>query len=165
MSTASVPKNIESMTLIFKLNNEMVSRSLAGLTDEECWQQPAGGGNPILWLVGHVTISRAYFLKKLGAGYDHGLGTLFDRGAIRGELISYPSREAIEAAWHATRARMRDGFAGLTEEFLAAAPTGRPLPGVTDNASMIAFSAFHESYHVGQMGYLRKMLGHSGVAG
>ena len=60
---------------------------------------------------------------------------------------------------------MRDGFAGLTEEFLAAAPTGRALPGVTDNASMIAFSAFHESYHVGQMGYLRKMLGHSGVAG
>ena len=165
MSTLSVPKTIESVTLIFKLNNEMVTRTLAGLTDEECWKQPDGGGNPILWLVGHVTISRAYFLKKLGAGYEHGLGTLFDRGAIRGELSLYPSRQSIDAAWHDTRSRIRDAFASLTEEFLAAAPTGRPLPGVTDNASMIAFSAFHESYHIGQMGYLRKILGHSGVAG
>lgn len=165
MSTFSVPKTIESVTLIFKLNNEMVTRTLAGLTDEECWKQPEGGGNSIMWLVGHVTISRAQLLKKLGAPFDHGLGTLFDRGSIRGELSSYPSRQAIEAAWHETRGRMRDRFATLTEEMLSAVPTGRPLPGVTDNASMIAFSAFHESYHIGQMGYLRKMLGHSGVAG
>ena len=165
MSTFSVPKAIESVTLIFKLNNEMVTRTLAGLTDEECWKQPEGGGNPIMWLVGHVTISRAQLLKKLGAPYDHGLGPLFDRGSIRGELSSYPSRQALEAAWHDTRGRMRDRFASLTEEMLSAVPTGRPLPGVTDNASMIAFSAFHESYHIGQMGYLRKMLGHSGVAG
>ena len=60
---------------------------------------------------------------------------------------------------------MREAFAKLNEEFLSATPTGRPLPGVTDNASLIAFSAFHESYHIGQMGYLRKMLGHTGVAG
>lgn len=165
MSAVSVPKTIESVTLIFKLNNEMVTRTLAGLTDEECWKQPEGGGNPIMWLVGHVTISRAQLLKRLGAGYDHGLGTLFDRGSIRGETSAYPSRQAIESAWHDTRARMRDGFAGLTEEFLSAAPSGRPLPGVADHAGLIAFSAFHESYHIGQMGYLRKMLGHSGVAG
>jgi len=165
MSTVSVPKTIESVTRIFKLNNEMVARTLAGLTDEECWQQPAGGGNPITWLVGHVTISRAQLLKKLGAAYDHGLGTHFDRGSLRGDLSSYPSRQAIEAAWHDTRARMREAFAKLTEEFLSATPTGRPLPGATDNASLIAFSAFHESYHIGQMGYLRKMLGHTGVAG
>ena len=165
MSTTSVPRTIESVSLIFKLNNEMVSRTLAGLTDEELWKQPAEGGNPIMWLVDHVTISRAQLLRKLGAAYDHGLGTVFDRGSMRADVASYPSREVIEAAWHDTRARMRDCFAALTDEFLSGTPTGRPLPGVTDNASMIAFSAFHESYHIGQMGYLRKMMGHSGVAG
>jgi len=165
MSTISVPKTIESVTLIFKLNNEMVTRALAGLTDEDSWKEPAGGGNPIMWLLGHVTISRAQLLRKLGAGFDHGLGALFDRGSIRGAVPAYPPRQVIETAWHDTRARMREGFAALTDEILSAAPHGRPLPGVTDNAGLIAFSAFHESYHIGQMGYLRKMLGHSGVAG
>jgi uncharacterized damage-inducible protein DinB len=165
MSTGTLPKTIEQVAFIFKLNNEMVTRSLAGLTDEECWKQPGEGGNPIIWLVGHMTIARAGLLKKLGAGYDHGLGSLFDRGAVRGDTSLYPARQIIEAAWNGTRARMRDSFAGLTEEALSAAPPGRALPGVTDNASLIAFSAFHESYHVGQIAYLRRMMGHEGVAG
>jgi uncharacterized damage-inducible protein DinB len=165
MSTGALPKTIEHVAFIFKLNNEMVTRTLAGLTDEECWKQPGDGGNPILWLVGHLTISRVTLLKKLGAGYDHGLGPLFDRGAVRGDTSLYPTRQVIEAAWQGTRARMRDGFAQLTDDALSATPGGRAFPGVTDNASLIAFMAFHESYHVGQMGYLRRMLGHSGVAG
>jgi DinB superfamily len=165
MGAVTVPKIIEQVTFIFKLNNEMVTRTLAGLTDADCWTAPVGGGNPIMWLVGHATISRAGLLNKLGAGYDHGLGPLFNRGAVRGDLSAYPSRQVIEAAWNGTRARMRDGFASLTEEMLVAPPSGHPLPGVSDNAGLIAFMAFHESYHVGQMGYLRRMLGHSGVAG
>lgn len=165
MSTDALPKTIEQLAFIFKLNNGMVSRTLAGLTDEECWKQPGDGGNPILWLVGHMTISRAGLLKQLGAGYDHGLGALFDRGAVRGDTSFYPDRQVIEDAWHATRSRMRDTFAGLTDEALSTVPAGRPLPGVTDMASLIAFIAFHESYHVGQMGYVRRLLGHSGVAG
>ena len=164
MSTVAIPSAIEPIALIFKLNNEMVVRSLAGLNDEECWRRPDAAGNPILWLVGHATISRAHLLAKLGHTYDHGLGTLFDRGARPKEPADYPSRAAIESAWQETRGRMRDAFAVLTDEWLAAAPSGRPLPGVANNTGLIAFLAFHESYHVGQMGYLRRLLGHPGVA-
>ncbi|OFW18159.1 MAG: hypothetical protein A3H97_00850 [Acidobacteria bacterium RIFCSPLOWO2_02_FULL_65_29] len=164
VSPVARPSAIEPIALIFKLNNDMVARSLAGLNDEECWRQPEGGGNPLLWLVGHATISRAHLLARLGHTYDHGLGALFDRGARRSAPSAYPSRAAIEAAWQDTRGRMRDAFATLTDERLLAAPSGRPLPGATNIAGTIAFLAFHESYHVGQMGYLRRMLGHPGVA-
>ena len=165
MSLVAMPSALEPVALIFKLNNEMVVRSLAGLTDEECWRQPEGGGNPIMWLVGHATISRAHLLARLGHEYDHGLGTFFDRGARPQASSAYPSRAAIEAAWQETRGRMRDAFSALTDERLSAVPSGNPLPGVTNIAGGIAFLAFHESYHVGQMGYLRRMLGHPGVAG
>ena len=165
MSLVAMPSALEPVALIFKLNNEMVVRSLNGLTDEECWRRPADGGNPILWLVGHATISRGRLLAQLGHPYDHGLGLLFDRGAKLREPDAYPVRATIEAAWQDTRRRMREAFAGLTDERLAAAPSGQPLPGVTSIAGFIAFLAFHESYHVGQMGYLRRQLGHSGVAG
>jgi len=165
MGTVAIPSAIEPVALIFKLNNEMVVRCLDGLTDEECWRQPEGGGNPVLWLVGHTTISRVHLLARLGHKYDHGLGELFDRGAHLQERSAYPSRADIEAAWQTTRGHMRDTFASLTDERLAQAPPGRPLPGVTNLSGLIAFLAFHESYHVGQMGYLRRMWGHSGVAG
>jgi hypothetical protein len=29
----------------------------------------------------------------------------------------------------------------------------------------VAFLAFHEAYHMGQLGYVRKWLGHSALAG
>jgi hypothetical protein len=65
MSSTTIPSAIEAVALIFKLNNEMVVRSLDGLSDEECWQRP-GGGNPMAWMLGHATVSRAHLLEKLG---------------------------------------------------------------------------------------------------
>ena len=63
------------------------------------------------------------------------------------------------------RAGMKARFASLTEADLAAPANGKPLPGVTTVAEQLAFLAFHESYHVGQLAYIRKSLGHSAVAG
>jgi hypothetical protein len=161
----TIPRAIEPVSLIFKLNNEMVVRSLNGLSDEDCWRRPHPDINPMLWLVGHATISRIGLLARLGHRPEHGLGTLFDRGSKLQAAAAYPSRDVIVQAWQNTRGQMRDAFSALTDADLAAPPAGRPLPGVTNMAGLISFLAFHESYHVGQMGYLRKMLGHSGIAG
>src|SRR3954464_7041153 len=38
---------LEPISLIFKLNNGVVSRTLDGLSDDEVWQGPPGGGHPI----------------------------------------------------------------------------------------------------------------------
>lgn len=163
MSSTTIPSAIEAVSLIFKLNNEMVVRSLDGLSDEECWQRPAGG-NPLAWLLGHATVSRAHLLGKLGHKYDAGLGSLFDRGATLAEQAAYPARAVLEAAWKETRGRMREAFGGLADAALSAPPSGKPLPGVKTTADLLAFHAFHECYHVGQMGYVRKLLGRSGIA-
>jgi hypothetical protein len=165
MSTVKPPAAIESVTLIFKLNNEMVQRSLDGVSDADCWRRPTGNGNPLGWLAGHATISRAGLLKKLGHSYDCGLGDLFNRGAAPSTPEAYPPRSVIEAAWKQSRQEMRAAFERLTEASLAAPPSGQTFSGVTTMADLIAFYAFHESYHVGQMGYVRKLLGYSGIAG
>ena len=62
---------------------------------------------------------------------------------------------------------VREAFAQLTSERLAQAPSParQSLPGVTDLTSLITFYAFHESYHVGQLGYARRLLGRDGIAG
>jgi uncharacterized damage-inducible protein DinB len=155
----------EQIALIFKLNNGLVTRVLEGLDDDDVWRRPGDAGNPIGWLVGHVTIVRSSLLAELGAPFDHGLGSVFSRGEAIKDRSSYPPRTAIEAAWHDTHARMRDAFAAITDAWLAEPSRGKPLPGAKTMADRLSFLAFHESYHVGQMAYVRRLIGRSGVAG
>jgi hypothetical protein len=159
------PHAIDSVGLIFKLNNGLVTRSLDGLPDEHVWRQPDGGGNPIGWILGHATASRATLLGRLGHPFDLAWAARFSRGSGLEPEAAYPARAAIEAAWNETHGRLRDAFAALTEARLGEPPQGPPLPGVKSLADQVAFYAFHESYHVGQIAYVRKLLGHSAVAG
>ena len=156
---------LEQLALIFKLNNSLIARSLDGLSDEEVWAQPTGSGNPIAWLVGHLTETRAAMLAEMGVPFDYGWTRAFKRGSALQDRTGYPTREAIEAAWKATHAAMRDAFATVAPERLAAAASRSPVPGVENVADLIAFCGFHEAYHVGQIGFIRKQLGHSSIAG
>lgn len=155
---------LEHITLIFKLNNGLVSRALEGLSDDDVWQTPPGGGNPIGWMLGHITETRLGLLGTLGRPLDSGWSRMFSRGAVRADRSACPARAAIEAKWKETHAAMRDAFAAQTPDRLAS-PARLPLPGATTMAEQIAFFAFHESYHVGQIGYVRKQNGHSAIAG
>ena len=53
----------------------------------------------------------------------------------------------------------------LTEADLASPARGKQLPGARTVGDQLAFLAFHESYHIGQLAYVRKALGHSAIAG
>lgn len=156
---------LEPLALIYKLNNGLVTRTLDGLTDEDFWKEPAGGGNPIGWMLGHLTETRVAMLQLLGQPAATGWETAFSRGSHRADRLKYPDRPLLEAAWKATHAGMREGFAALTAARLSEKPNGPALPGVTTTAEQLAFFAFHESYHVGQLGYVRRQLGYSAVAG
>jgi hypothetical protein len=156
---------LQQISLIYKLNNGVVARTLDGLSDDDVWRSPPGGGNPIGWILGHVAEYRTVLLGLLGCPLQtEWPARLFARGSVRGDRTTYPSRASIESTWNATHGAMRDAFSAITAEQLAA-PTKTELPGVGTLADQLAFGAFHESYHVGQMGYVRRQLGHTAVVG
>ena len=88
-----------------------------------------------------------------------------DAGELAGRIVgirsdrTWPSFEWVLDEW--------------TRELTAARAQVRPWragnrigdDGVRTFADQVAFGAFHESYHVGQMGYVRRQLGHSAVVG
>ena len=164
MSTAAVNRAVAPVAQIFKINNNMVDRALAGLSDEELWRRPAGG-NPIAWILGHITETRATLLSQLGAPWTPSWPKQFARGSMLGDPSAYPSPAAIAESWKQTRKLMRDAFAGLTDEQLLQAPPGPTIAGAETVSDLITFLAFHESYHIGQMAYVRKAIGHSAIAG
>jgi hypothetical protein len=156
---------VEPIAFIFKFNNGLIKRSLDGLSDDDTWRQMAGLGNPIAWVLGHITETRGSILRDLGAPIDVGWGGIFKRGSERRDRTDYPSRQEIEAHWIATRHPMRDAFAAISGEKLASPATREIVPGMKTFSDQIGFYAAHEAYHVGQIGFIRKQLGYSSVAG
>jgi len=110
-------------------------------------------------------VTRAALAKALGVGVDISWEKSFARGAALLPQDQYPKIQEIERVNRDVVDRLKERFASLTDEELEGPPTVTYLPGVTTLAAQIAFYAFHESYHVGQLGYVRKSLGHTRVAG
>lgn len=162
--SGTLPVAVQPIALLFTINNAMVTRGLEGLSDDEAWAQVEGRGNPIAWILGHVTETRAQLLALLGAPWDAGFGGAFARGADRHARSAYPTRAEILARWMDTHERLSAALAGLTDDRLAGPPPVS-FGGAKTVADLLAFFAFHEAYHLGQIGFIRRHLGHSSLAG
>ena len=156
---------VEPVAFVFKFNNGLIKASLNGLSDDDVWAQLAGRGNPIGWVLGHLTETRGGILRELGVAFDPGWGGRFKRGSLCHDRTAYPSRSEIESMWQATHHPMREAFASITPDKLASPATREIVPGVRTFGDQLGFFAAHESYHVGQIAFIRKQLGHSSVAG
>jgi uncharacterized damage-inducible protein DinB len=164
MTTATASAATRPIAMIFAFNEGFVPRALDGLTPEELWRRPSDHNNPMLWVAGHVVQTRAMILGLLGERVDTGWGQLFNRGAAISDTTDYPGREAIEQVMRDVSPRLRAKLAALDDGFLAR-PATIGVPGTSTVGDELAFFALHESYHIGQLSFIRKALGYPGLAG
>lgn len=160
----SVTPGVGPIAMIFAFNDNFVLRAMDGLSDDELNAAPTKRNNSILWVAGHVVQTRAMVLQMLGEPVDTGWGNLFDRGATISNAKQYPSREDIARVMHEVSPRLHAKLGSLKDEHLArSASIG--IPGIKTFTDELAFFALHDSYHIGQMVYIRKGLGYPGLAG
>jgi hypothetical protein len=149
---------------IFATNAAVFGRTIDGIPEEKWLAQPGPDSNPLLWIAGHLVVSRSSVLKVLGQQYSVPWAELFVRGVVRDSANKYPSRDEIVQAWGEVSDKVAAGLKEAPAELLSqASPHPRSFDGTVGGT--IAFLGFHESYHVGQMGYLRKWLGYGQVVG
>lgn len=151
--------------VIFTVNDTFINRSIDGLTEDELWHRPTEQTNPMYWLLGHIVHTRGALLRILGDDYRTGWGDRFQRGAVIQERAQYPTLEEIQRVRSETGPRLAARLATLSEAELTREATGHQLPGSKTVGDQIAFLGLHEAYHVGQLAYVRKMIGHSGIIG
>ena len=157
--------SIAPLAFIFATNDSLAQRSLAGVAAEDLWKRPTPKTNPMLWILGHMVSTRAALLKMLGDDFDPGLGQVFARGTALEDPSGYPSQEKIQEASRQVNARLFARLAAMTDTDVSQPATRSPIPGVQSLSQQIAFLTMHDSYHVGQLAYVRKALGLPGVAG
>jgi uncharacterized damage-inducible protein DinB len=166
MSTSgTTPSTVMAIGFIFDATDRLIRATLKDLPAEAFWKQPAEGSNSIGWVIGHITQSRAGLLTRIGEPVDTGWGDLFKRGAEKRDPSGYPAADELKRAGIDITSRLRGKLERLTEKDLQAPVAELQRLNVNTVAEALAFFAFHESYHVGQLGYIRKQLGYTAIAG
>jgi hypothetical protein len=146
---------------------ESVRVNCAGVTHAESLVQPHPAGNCLNWVVGHLLWVFEITLPMLGEEPVLGAGAL--ERYIRG---SEPLREEAEAlgfralmdAWEEAARRLDAGLARLTVEEMAGSASKHPgaEPGESIR-SLLSGVLFHQAYHAGQTGVLRRLIGKEGA--
>ena len=169
MTTAApaTVKEVEVFRHQARVIQTVVRINVEGMTQEESLIQPSPGGNCLNWVVGHLACIYNKTLPLLGQEPVPGEAALkrYDRGAppIREAGEALELRDLLAAFDKATE-RFDAGLAGLSPEVLdRKAPFS---PGNDPNEtvrSLLSTTLFHQAYHAGQTGILRRIAGKEGA--
>lgn len=149
----------------FRQNAALLEKCFADMNAEEWLKRPAENSNPILWIVGHVIWGRSRALALMGEEWTRPWLPMFARGATLADDNQYPAPEELIPAWHDVAAHLHAALDAVPVETLAA-PVAEKAPSYDGTVGgMVTFLAFHETYHLGQIAYLRSWLGHDCILG
>ncbi|MFQ5524827.1 MAG: DinB family protein [Thermoanaerobaculia bacterium] len=145
----------------FRFNSQMLSIGLSDLTDEDAgWRLKGGDGSSISYIVGHISSSRYGLMKLLGTVEENPYAELYGSGVGSKDASAYPPIAELRAGWDAGAEKLHAALDSLSDEdALAADDGGFPTPDQTLRGRL-SFIAWHESYHIGQIGVLRTERGY-----
>jgi uncharacterized damage-inducible protein DinB len=150
-----------------RMARDTVNANTHGLNHQESLVAPQPGGNRLNWVLAHLLSVYDGFLPLLRQEPVIGGGTLqrFARGAPPlndpAEAIDFAR---LQAAWNQASDRVDAGLARLDPDLLDQpvpnSPSGNPDETVR---SLITTVMFHQAYHAGQTGVLRRIAGREGA--
>ena len=135
--------------------------ALAGISRADALRRPSDASNPVIWIAGHLVYFRSRLAGTLGDRQDFPWGSRFATGSRVENAESYPELQEFRRIWLELDAVLRQRIATYTADMLAAAPQVRMASADGTLGGALTTFAFHEVYHIGQLGYLRKWLGYS----
>lgn len=132
---------------------KVILMNTEGITNEEAMIFPNGEANCMNWVLGHLIYIRNAFLNILGEEpvWDSERFSCYNRGEIplnrKDEFVTFKALQSY----------LKDSQEKL-EAKLNSMESFNP-----ENIEDIATLSFHETYHSGQLGYLRRILGKPGA--
>lgn len=151
--------SLNGVATILALNTRLFVNCLDGVTDDQLRVQPAPEVNNIGLLACHLVDARCYLMKLVDVDVADPFGGRLDSVQKVTDMTWYPSVDELTAWWRGLAPKLDACLETLSAVDLAK-PVDIPFP--TDDRSVrgaIAFLAQHESYHVGQIAFIRRCLG------
>jgi uncharacterized damage-inducible protein DinB len=147
----------------FLFNDRFLDQLVQGF-DEADWHRRAGAGNHAQWLLGHLAVTRRWALRLAGqATEEEAWEAHFGQGRAPGPQGDDIAPELLREAFLKAGERLRAHLASATQT-QADAPMREFPDGSRTMGAGMHFLHFHESYHLGQIGLLRRVAGKPGLA-
>ena len=159
-------QSIATLAPLFRATNDLFHRGLDGVSREDLLRRPHDDSNPLIWIAGHAMTSRSSLTRICGGeNVENPWAKIFARGASVDSNVSYPEVSEIVDLWDNVTEKLMNRLELLDDEELTK-PAGFPIPtGDNTKRGAIVFLNYHETYHIGQIAYLRKWLGYSQLVG
>ena len=154
--------NIANM---FKANGQIFEKATQGVPAEQWLVQPGKDSNHLAWIAGHVVVHRGIAARILGQQWSAPWEKLFARGANLGTPEQYPPAAELNRAFQEVSEKVASALPNVAEEVLKK-PVPKDSPSLDGTVGgSIALLCLHETFHVGQMSYVRKWLGYGQTVG
>ncbi|MEO6230582.1 MAG: DinB family protein [Ferruginibacter sp.] len=149
-------KSSHHSAIILNLNERLFLNALEAVTEEQAAKRISEHNNPLNWLATHTVWARYNIAALLGKPTENPYPGMFENFKPIDESMKFDSLDTIKEEWKKASALIREGLVSVTEEQLAYAA---PFPDPTGDGTIggtVAFLAQHESYDIGQIGFLKK---------
>jgi len=140
-------------------NQFAIEKNLEGLTDDEALQTPVAGASSLNWVLGHILATRRYLHQMTGtqAPWETGDLDVYNRGTSPDSASAVPLSTLL-IHFAASQTALMEGLSAMSEADMQAEPKDVPL-GEKSKAEAFSGLSFHEAYHAGQLGVLRRAAG------
>lgn len=167
MSVASQKTALDALITQLGFTRFVIAKNTEGLTHGDSLVQPSPAGNCLNWVLGHIVASRSRLLELLDREpiWDDALKKRYETGS---PPLTDPERalplETILRDFEGSQEPLVEGLRELSTERLAEtapfSPTNDPDETV---GSLVTSFVFHEAYHAGQTGILRRIAAKEGA--
>lgn len=145
-----------------RLNTRLFLNCFEDVEDEASRVRPTHQINSMAYIALHMHDARHYLAKYLGVEEPDPFAQITSDISGPEGIPVYPSVAEARTAWMEVSLALERRFAELTAEDLDSPSPEKEYEFPTEDKSLlggIGFMLHHESYHLGQLGLLRKMLG------
>jgi uncharacterized damage-inducible protein DinB len=162
MTEAALTTSNGILRFLYDFNHAAITRNCDTLTQEESLLAPPNAGNSANWVLGHILHNRSFILllvkeQPLWAEADGAPYAMHSKPLDPADARPFA---AMLADLEETQARIRRGLEALApEELDLHHEEGAKRP----RGAQLHFMHFHEAYHTGQLGLLRRMAGKPGA--
>ena len=150
-------KSMYQTEIIFNLNTRLFLNALEGVTEAQAKERISDHNNPLNWLVAHTIWARYNTCAMLGKPpAKNPYSGLFENFKPFDAAADYGTLANAKTEWNKASELLKEALATVTEEHLAADCPFKSPSGDFSFGGTIAFMAQHESYDIGQIGFLKK---------
>ncbi len=150
---------------IYAVNFQLMQMAVADVAETDLTTRPGDDANSMHCVTGHIVSSRYFLANLMGIPENCPFGDRYARGADWKQVASDPTMDEILSACETITGKITACLEGMTDADLEA-KSPQAFPNGDDTVrGAIAFLALHESYHVGQLAYIRKLQGYKSLVG